>query len=51
MTEINEIRQQLRKQFSEENGEISAVMYAQWLEDKIAALILHHRNLPDKYWN
>jgi len=40
MAPINEIRQQLREQFRKENGEISVVMYAQWLEDKLAALIL-----------
>jgi len=40
MTEIDKIREQLREQFRKENGEIYAEIYAQWLESKLAALIL-----------
>jgi hypothetical protein len=45
MTEINEIRQQLRQEYGKINGESdvpleSPAMYADWLEAKLAALIL-----------
>jgi len=38
MTEINEIRQQIREHFSK--TEIHGVGYVKWLEAKLAALIL-----------
>jgi hypothetical protein len=44
MTEINEIRQQLRQEYGKINGESdvpleSPAMYADWLEIKLAFLI------------
>jgi len=38
MTEINEIRQQIREHFSK--TEIHGVGYVKWLEAKLASLIL-----------
>jgi len=45
MTEINEIRQQLRQEYGKINGESdvpleSPAMYADWLEAKLAAIII-----------
>jgi hypothetical protein len=44
MTEINEIREQIRKEYFEQNEVFNDIghfaKYAQWLESKLAALIL-----------